>query len=259
MKRLTLPDLRSNLIRQEETIIFALIERAQWKINPVVYEPGAFPLSGFDGSFSDYLLWETEKVHARVRRYTSADEHPFFPDLPAPILPPLAAPEVIRPTAINLNGRIRDHYIRHLLPTICQPGDDGNYGSSAVCDVACLQALSKRIHYGKFVAEAKFLAEPELYTRLIRDRNETAILEALTDRAVEAKLLQRVEAKAATYGQEVDVETTRPIYKIQPRTIADLYERWIIPLTKDVEVAYLLVRLDDCPQPLPPQGAAHGC
>jgi hypothetical protein len=39
---------------------------------------------------------------------------------------------------------------------IAAPGDDGNYGSAATLDVLCLAALSKRIHYGKFVAEAKF-------------------------------------------------------------------------------------------------------
>lgn len=39
---------------------------------------------------------------------------------------------------------------------IAAPGDDGNYGSAATLDVLALQALSKRIHYGKFVAEAKF-------------------------------------------------------------------------------------------------------
>lgn len=39
---------------------------------------------------------------------------------------------------------------------IAAAGDDGNYGSAATLDVLCLQALSKRIHYGKFVAEAKF-------------------------------------------------------------------------------------------------------
>lgn len=51
-----------------------------------------------------------------------------------------------------------------MLPCLClfgaaaiaAPGDDGNYGSAATIDVLCLQALSKRIHYGKFVAEAKF-------------------------------------------------------------------------------------------------------
>lgn len=41
-------------------------------------------------------------------------------------------------------------------PAITEEGDDGNYGSAATLDVLALQALSSRIHYGKFVAEAKF-------------------------------------------------------------------------------------------------------
>jgi hypothetical protein len=47
---------------------------------------------------------------------------------------------------------------------IATPGDDGNYGSAATLDVLALQALSKRIHYGKFVAEAKFRWAPQLCT-----------------------------------------------------------------------------------------------
>jgi len=31
-----------------------------------------------------------------------------------------------------------------VLPSICDDGDDENYGSSAMCDVQCLQLLSKR-------------------------------------------------------------------------------------------------------------------
>ena len=58
--------------------------------------------------------------------------------------------------AINVNDHIMDLYLQRLLPGITEPGDDNNYGSSAMGDVLCLQALSKRIHYGKFVAEAKF-------------------------------------------------------------------------------------------------------
>lgn len=41
---LSLESIRSTLIRQEETIIFALIERAQFRHNDVVYKAG-----GFDG------------------------------------------------------------------------------------------------------------------------------------------------------------------------------------------------------------------
>ena len=41
---------------------------------------------------------------------------------------------------------------------ICEPGDDEQHGSSVVCDVNALQALSRRVHLGKFVAESKFQA-----------------------------------------------------------------------------------------------------
>ena len=49
------------------------------------------------------------------------------------------------------------------------------------------QALSKRIHYGKFVAEAKFLAAEDHYRALIQAQDAEAIMDALTDRAVEQK------------------------------------------------------------------------
>lgn len=49
------------------------------------------------------------------------------------------------------------------------------------------QALSKRIHYGKFVAEAKFLAAEDEYRALIAAQDAEGIMDALTDRAVEQK------------------------------------------------------------------------
>jgi chorismate mutase len=39
-----------------------------------------------------------------------------------------------------------------------------------LADVNCLQTISKRIHYGKFVAEAKFRAQPDEYTQLIKNQ-----------------------------------------------------------------------------------------
>lgn len=39
---------------------------------------------------------------------------------------------------------------------ICERGDDKQHGSSVVCDVSALQAISRRVHLGKFVAESKF-------------------------------------------------------------------------------------------------------
>ena len=40
-------------------------------------------------------------------------------------------------------------YTKSIVPEICQDRDDSNYGSSATRDIECLQALSRRIHYGK--------------------------------------------------------------------------------------------------------------
>ena len=90
--------------------------------------------------------------------------------------------------SINLNRQIMDLYLTELMPGITEPGDDNNYGSSAMQDVLCLQALSKRIHYGKFVAEAKFRANPEQYQQLIRNRDQEAIMRTLTNQDVENKV-----------------------------------------------------------------------
>jgi len=94
----------------------------------------------------EYFLLETEKVHAKVRRYTSPEEHPFFPnDLPPPILPPLTYPPILHQNNININPRIMELYVSQIVPLITSEGDDRNYGSAATCDVVCLQALSKSL------------------------------------------------------------------------------------------------------------------
>ncbi len=64
---LSLANIRQTLIRLEDTIIFALIERAQFARNDAVYQPEAIPVPGFrpDGrrySLFEYLLRETEQV-----------------------------------------------------------------------------------------------------------------------------------------------------------------------------------------------------
>jgi monofunctional chorismate mutase len=85
-----LEDVRGALLRQEDSIIFAMIERAQFAKNDAVYEPGAVPVPAYtsDGrcfTFLEYFLRDTEATHGRIRRYTSPDEHAFFPEA----LPPL--------------------------------------------------------------------------------------------------------------------------------------------------------------------------
>ncbi|GFY87009.1 chorismate mutase 1 [Actinidia rufa] len=221
-KSYTLDGIRHSLIRQEDSIIFSLLERAQYCFNAETYDPNAFFMDGFHGSLVDFMVRETENLHARV-------------------LHPVA-------DAININSKVWNVYFRDLLPRLVKEGDDGNCGSAAVCDTICLQALSKRIHYGKFVAEAKFRASPDAYEAAIRAQDRDRLMELLTYPAVEESIKRRVETKAKTYGQEVTVNVEEdgadPIYKIKPSIVADLYGDWIMPLTKEVQVEYLLRRLD---------------
>ncbi|XP_022775770.1 chorismate mutase 3, chloroplastic [Durio zibethinus] len=250
---LTLNGIRHSLIRQEDSIIFSLLERAQYRYNPDTYNEGAFSMDGFHGSLVEFMVWKTERLHAQVGRYKSPDEHPFFPAyLPEPMLPPLQYPKVLHHCAasININIKVWNMYFGELLPRLVEAGDDGNCGSTAVCDTMCLQALSKRIHYGKFVAEAKFRESPAAYEDAIRAKDRSRLMELLTYETVETAVKKRVEMKAKTYGQELNIDQTNvtadpdPVYKIKPSLVANLYGDWIMPLTKEVQVEYLLRRLD---------------
>ena len=200
---LNLANIRNVLIRLEESIIFALIERAQFKQNAPIYSPREMPQ--FNGlSFLSFFLYETEILHAKVRRYTSPDEHPFCDpsNLPHPILPQLSWPVTIKANGINVNRQVYEWYCQTVIPAITKPGDDQNYGSAATADITCLQLLSKRIHYGKFVAESKFRSEPDTFTRLILARDIDGLMALITKPVVEEQVIQRVHLKAATYGGE---------------------------------------------------------
>ncbi|PKA65577.1 Chorismate mutase 3, chloroplastic [Apostasia shenzhenica] len=248
---LTLDSIRHSLIRQEDSIIFALLERAKYCYNADTYDRNVFSMNGFRGSLIEYMVRETEMLHAKVGRYKSPDEHAFFAeDLPEPMLPPMQYPKVLHQVSdsININKKIWQMYFSNLLPSLVKGGTDGNCGSTAVCDTICLQSLSKRIHYGKFVAEAKFLESPDVYRAAIKAQDKEQLMKMLTYESVENAIKQRVETKAKVFGQKVTVGADEsydpPEYKIRPSLVAELYGEWIMPLTKEVQVEYLLGRLD---------------
>lgn len=174
------------------------------------------------------------------------------------------------------------------MPSVAKKGDDEQHGSTVLADIAVLQALSKRVHYGKFVAESKYRSDPEEYQRLVDNDDADGVMKLLTNSAVEEKVLRRARLKAATYGRaplmtqlpdEKAVEcsdTTSFVAaaaasavaaafealdenkkstiagKVDPAAIEDIYRLFIIPLTKDIEVAYLFRR---CGKKPPPQFA----
>eukprot|EP00592_Proboscia_alata_P010307 CAMPEP_0194355446 /NCGR_PEP_ID=MMETSP0174-20130528/3350_1 /TAXON_ID=216777 /ORGANISM="Proboscia alata, Strain PI-D3" /LENGTH=440 /DNA_ID=CAMNT_0039124721 /DNA_START=60 /DNA_END=1385 /DNA_ORIENTATION=- len=311
---LSLDSIRSTLIRQEETIIFALIERAQYLSNDIVYKENGFDdLGGFGStipeskdvqddpmSFLEYALIGTEALHCGIRRYTSPEENAFFPSrLPsAPIgfLPNLEYPKDLLSSTgdasnVNFNEILLQRYIKEIVPAISISGDDEQHGSTVMADITILQALSRRVHYGKFVAESKYLSDPVEYQRLVDADDADGVMKLLTNQVVEDKILRRSRLKAATYGREpllanlpkiegtdntsivaaaaasavvaaleamegqecsIDsdggtVKSIKEQGKINPAVVEAIYRDIIIPLTKDIEVAYLYLRCGKCP------------
>jgi len=303
---LSLDKIRSTLIRQEETIIFALIERAQFRQNSIVYQPGGFGQLGTpvgstpveskeEQSFLEYMLVGTEALHCGVRRYTSPEEHAFFPERlpsgPLGAMPSLEYPQDLLSSqggasSVNFNKRLLQKYIEIIVPSISKSGDDEQHGSTVLCDIAALQALSRRVHYGKFVAESKYRSDPDEYQRLVDAGDADGVMKLLTNSKVEEQVLRRAKLKAATYGTEPLLSGMPPIEgsdtatiiaqaaasavvaaleaiddehglkqgpelqeKVNPKVIESVYRDIIIPMTKDIEVAYLFRRCGREPPP----------
>ncbi|RWW79948.1 hypothetical protein BHE74_00011741 [Ensete ventricosum] len=153
---LTLGRVRDALIRQEDSIVFALIERARFPYNAPAYDPSLLPQHG-GRSLVEAFAREEEVLQAKV---------------------PLE----------KLHKIIRQQF----------------------------------------------------------DRD--ALMKLLTFEAVEEMVKRRVLKKAMVFGQTVTLEDKtfddETKYKVDPAVVARLYDEWVIPLTKDVEVEYLLRRLD---------------
>lgn len=167
------------------------------------------------------------------------------------MMEPIKYPRILHPNDVNVNPIIKERYIREILPQACRNfgrTDRGqtkeNYGSAATCDLACLQALSRRIHFGKFVAESKFRTETEKFVKLIKAEDREGIDAAITNAAVEKSVLERLRLKAKTYGTDPSLANGGGNdEKINVEAVVTMYAQVVIPLTKVVEVEYLMQRL----------------
>lgn len=101
---------------------------------------------------------------------------------------------------------------------------------------------------GKFVSESKFLDKPSDFIPHILNPNREALEALITKPEVERKLLLRLQKKATTYAQDFGAEGELMVNgkangkangsgKIDVDGVVDLYESYIIPLTKEVEVS----------------------
>jgi hypothetical protein len=127
----------------EETIIFKLIDRAQYRHNPPAYQQGK---SGFEQSGDESLftlrLRSQEEMDAMFGRFSVAEERPFCPGLPRPkrrAMLPDTGLFLKDFDVVNLTGKIKAAYL-DLVPKLCRQGEDGHFGSSVEHDVYALLA-----------------------------------------------------------------------------------------------------------------------
>ncbi|KAL6647356.1 hypothetical protein ACP70R_014793 [Stipagrostis hirtigluma subsp. patula] len=257
---LSLDTVRDFLTREEDTIVFCLIERGKVPAQPASLRP-RLPRRRPP---PERLF--RRALHPRVRgrpiqgagRYQSLQEIPYFAyRVPFTLAPPYNFTTELYPAAamVNVNDAIWSIYFNELLPLLAKNGNDGNYAVTVDSDLACLQTLSRRINYGRFVAEVKFRGDQLTYTSLIQAKDRDGLMKLLTSEVQEDVVKRRVERKATVFGQIITldgpIETgvknssqAQANLKVDPAVVYKLYDQWVIPLTKQVEVEYLLHRLD---------------
>lgn len=99
-------------------------------------------------------------------------------------------------------------------------------------DLNLLSLVTERLLLGISVAQAKFQAKPEIYKKLANDNDIKEINNQLTNAEVEQKILVRIKEKAARFN------FVNPDFK--PEVAVVFYRDCIIPLTKEIELDYLL-------------------
>ncbi len=243
MKLMTLSEISQRLESYEETIVFKLIDRAQYSANGIIYERGK---SGFKGagnlSLLELRLQFQEQMDTQFGKFCVPEERPFIKSSSAPRRKAMVDDRGILIedcNVINLTEDIMRGY-RAIVPLICERRDDGHYGSSVEHDVYALQAISRRIHFGSlYAAEAKYTADPEAFRALIDAKDNDGLMKKLTRKAVEDNIIKRVKEKTESTQAMVNREIRRVV---KPEVVVQFYEESIIPLTKRGQVQYLLNR-----------------
>ncbi|MBI2661462.1 hypothetical protein HYX09_04340 [Candidatus Woesearchaeota archaeon] len=223
-------DIRGRLQALEETIIFSLIERAQYRLNHGIYEVNG---SGFyrhnTASRLERALQQQELLIGGSNGMFDAPEvRPFSPNLPRARQSHKLASDGLFLTdlnAVNLNSEILGAYLE-FIRAVCMEGDDGQYWHDAF--------------YGALhIAEHKFLEGPEAYIELVSSGDIEGIKSRLRVRRIEDETVLRVTRKAHDIQSYSDHELRR---RLGPEAVGRFYMEHIMPITLEGEVRYILQR-----------------
>ncbi|MBN2142841.1 hypothetical protein JW711_05935 [Candidatus Woesearchaeota archaeon] len=246
IKFLSLESARDSLLILEAPILTDLSCRLHYQHNRVIYEPEG---SSEELSLGKGLFWHVlrriEKVYGDVGRYTDPSERPFIKQEYDLVRKGRAS--VPMQKYVNLNDRLLKSYLAFLSRFYKEKNkdnrnenaaedksDDGHHGSAVQYDIAGLQECSQRIHDGEVVAESKYQKDKGLYNELIASSDREGLLACLTVQEVEDVILDKIK------------DYLQANHHMHPSLSADkgrsFFSEVLIPLTKDVEVEYLLAR-----------------
>ena len=221
--------LRTEVLPElEDAIIFSIFKRSNYKANKPIYTKGSIAIPSFNGTYLDFLLKNTEMELTQAGKYENPNKLPFTAELASEIIKGVKIDSPIIQNDINMNPRIKSMYIESI-PIFCEGGDDNKHYASAMWDIRILKAISERVHTGFFVAESKFTDDSGEYSNLAMAGDKNAIIQKLTNNDVEEMIGNRVKEKGE-------------FHKVDPDFVAGLYANHIIPLTKELQVKYLLLR-----------------
>lgn len=204
-----LENVRIKLCGLEDSIIFTALERSIYCFNSNDYTNGTFKT----------VMSSFENIILNNNGYTPIEEFPFF----------------IENKKTAINDKFYQLYISNILPTICDNGNN-NLIYAFEKDITLLRLVSRRIHLGIFVASAKYKADTLRYNNLIKKGNRDGIMTLLTDLKTEENVLKRVYDKSSIYIKGFDIKSEINL----PEYFSSLYKDTIIPLTKSVELEYLM-------------------
>ncbi len=138
-------------------------------------------------------------------------------------------------TASTIAGRVhilRPLYVNTLLPVLCEPGEDKDCRKCIAADSSCMNALVQRLNLSVHVAALKLEEIPESLRIPLQNRDPVAMEEAITNHTVEAEVIART----------LDMSHEQHASGALPQKIARLYENWIIPISRKIQVHDLLAK-----------------
>ena len=199
---------RDLLVDISRRCLTRLSHRANFRLNPVIYERGALG-EHFEGlSLFEYALIEKERYYKRIGRYRDDTQYPLTDgkEVGSPFFGVDQKREIFKPR-IEISDFL-DFYL-DLLHQACEPGENpGRTIFIADLDVDCVDDINSRIHFGRYIIDQK-AKNPEM-AELLKDytpNRREEVLQQIVIREQERRVIDSAKQYASDNGMLLSPET----------------------------------------------------